>query len=286
MKKIFLLLLLALGACAHNTKFEVDNVKNVKDEKPEEDLVVTVFDTPKTINEAVHSPFRTPLFKERDIYRHPIDTLTFFNIKPTMNVLEVTPVTPWYSEILGPFLNDRGQYIMATQRHKISTFESNNFIEWSKRHPEIAKNMKSTTFDLLDPVQGLGEDSSVDAVLTFRNIHEWIASGNEDLMFKAFFKVLKQSGILGVVEHRAPKEQEGSKAALGYVREADVIKIAKKAGFKYLGRSEVNGNPKDTKDYEKGVWSLPPKFANKDKDREKYMEIGESDRMTLKFIKP
>lgn len=279
MKKLFLLSLLALASCAHNNEI----VEKSQEAVP---VVAEAFDTPKTINEAVNSPFRTPLFKERDIYRHPGDTLTFFGIKPTMKVLEVTPGTGWYSEILAPFLNDRGQYVMANHAANSPAPKSNHFAEWSKRFPDIAKNIASTIFDLSNPNLELGEESSMDAVLTFRNVHNWMASEKEDVAFNAFFKVLKKGGILGVVEHRAPNDRTDPKAPTGYVREGDVIKMARKAGFKYLGKSEVNSNPKDTKDYEKGVWSLPPTLTNKDKDRERYLAIGESDRMTLKFTKP
>lgn len=279
MKKLFLLSLLALASCAHNNEI----VEKSQEAAP---VVAEVFDTPKTINEAVNSPFRTPLFKERDIYRHPGDTLTFFGIKPTMKVLEVTPGTGWYSEILAPFLNDRGQYVMANHAANSPAPKSNHFSEWSKRFPDIAKNIATTTFDLSNPNLELGEESSMDAVLTFRNVHNWMASEKEDVAFNAFFKVLKKGGILGVVEHRAPNDRIDPKAPTGYVREGDVIKMARKAGFKYLGKSEVNSNPKDTKDYEKGVWSLPPTLTNKDKERERYLAIGESDRMTLKFTKP
>lgn len=268
-------------SCAHNRPSN----EQIND-KLEEEVVVEVFDTPKTISEAVNSPFRTSLFKERDIYRHPNDTLTFFGIKPTMSVLEVTPGTAWYSEILAPLLNDRGQYVMANHPENSPVPKSNHFVVWSKKHPDIAKNIKSTIFDLSNPNLTLGEDSSIDAVLTFRNVHNWMSSGKEDLAFKTFFNVLKKGGILGIVEHRAPRERIDPKARTGYVRESDVIKMARRAGFKYLGKSEVNMNAKDTKDYEKGVWSLPPTLTNKEQDREKYLAIGESDRMTLKFAKP
>ncbi len=241
---------------------------------------VTLFDIPKNIHEAVNSSFRTPLFKERDVYRHPIDTLTFFNIKPSMRVLEVTIESPWYYEILAPYLSTNGQYIMTNQAGE------GIMAEWSRLHPEIGNKIKKVNFNLSDPNLKLDEDSSVDAVLTFRSVHKWMESGVEDNVFEAFYNVLKKGGILGIVEHRAPRDSLAKSAKTGYVRELDVIKMAKRAGFKYFGKSEVNGNPKDTKDYPKGVWSLPPYFANQDKDREKYLEIGESDRMTLKFIKP
>ena len=292
MKKKVLLLILTLTSCAHDKINEIkqeNQVTQVTQENPdklESTGIVTLFDTPKTINEAVHSPFRTPLLKERDVYRHPIDTLTFFSIKPTMKVLEISQESPWYFEILAPFLNDNGLYIMANQMGTNSDLGLSHFNEWSKKHSEISKNIKNTAFNLLDPNFKLDEDSSVDAVLTFRNVHKWMESGVEDLVFEAFFKVLKNGGILGVVEHRALKDSTESSPAAGYIRELDVIRMAKKAGFKYYGKSEVNSNPKDTKDYKKGVWSLPPTLVNGRNDREKFTAIGESDRMTLKFTKP
>lgn len=257
---------------AEVAKAEVDNIE--------------IHDTPKTISEAVSSPFRTPSFKKRDIYRNPVDTLTFFRIKPNMKVMEVTPLTPWYSEILAPFLNDQGQYIMANSSGYDSAIKSEDFLNWASKHPYIAKNVHRIDFDLSNPNMTLGEDSSIDAVLTFRNIYHWIQAKKEELAFEAMFKVLKRGGILGVVEHRAPQDSLESKITAGYIKEIEVIRLARKAGFRYFGKSEVNGNPKDTKDYGKGVWSLPPNLINKKRDRDMYIEIGESDRMTLKFVKP
>lgn len=175
---------------------------------------------------------------------------------------------------------------MATHPVGSPVPQSAHLVEWSQKYPDIAKNMKSTIFDLNNPNLELGEEGSLDMVVTFRNVHNWMANDNEDVAFKAFFRVLKKGGTLGVVEHRAPNNRVDPKASSGYVREIDVIKMAKKAGFKYLGKSEVNSNPLDTKDYEKGVWTLPPTFALKQTDREKYEKIGESSRMTLKFSKP
>lgn len=279
MKQLILITLMTLSSCATHQGAPV---------KPTAAEVIApeFYITPKTIEQAVASPYRTPEFKERDMYRHPEDTLTFFGVKPSMKVLEITPGTGWYTEILAPFLNERGEYIMATQPAGSPVPQSGHIAEWSKKYPDIAKNMKSTTFDLNNPNLELGEEGSLDMVLTFRNVHNWMAKDNEDVAFKAFFKVLRKGGILGVVEHRAPNDRTDPKASTGYVRESDMIKMAKKAGFKYLGKSEVNSNPKDTKDYEKGVWTLPPTFALKQTDREKYQAIGESDRMTLKFSKP
>ncbi|MEA9356019.1 hypothetical protein SHI21_07400 [Bacteriovorax sp. PP10] len=279
MKQLILITLMTLSSCATHQGAPLKSAT-------EEVIAPEFYITPKTIEKAVSSPYRTPEFKERDMYRHPEDTLTFFGVKPTMKVLEITPGTGWYTEILAPFLNERGQYIMATHPAGSAAPQSGHIAEWSKKYPDIAKNMKSTIFDLSNPNLELGEEGSIDMVLTFRNVHNWMAKDNEDVAFKAFFKVLRKGGILGVVEHRAPNDRTDPKASTGYVRESDMIKMAKKAGFKYLGKSEVNSNPKDTKDYEKGVWTLPPTFALKKTDREKYQAIGESDRMTLKFSRP
>lgn len=282
MKYLLPLTLLIMSSCAHQGATTPATKSSIVVDAGAPEL----YDTPKTIEQAVASPFRTPKFKERDIYRHPGDTLTFFGVKPSMKVLEITPGTGWYTEILAPFLNDKGQYIMATHPAGSPVPQTSHFADWSKKFPDIAKNIKVVTFDLTNLNLELGEAGSLDMVLTFRNVHNWMAKGNEDVAFKAFAKVLKKGGILGVVEHRAPADRLDPKAPTGYVREGDVIKMAKKAGLKYIGKSEVNSNPKDTKDYEKGVWTLPPTFALKNSDREKYLAIGESDRMTLKFIKP
>lgn len=280
MKQLILVTLITMSSCAST------NQGAPLKSAAEEVIVPEVYITPKTIDQAVLSAYRSPEFKKRDIYRHPGDTLTFFGVKSSMKVLEITPGTGWYTEILAPFLYERGQYIVATHPAGSPVPQSGHMAQWSKKFPDIAQNIKSTTFDLSNPNLELGEEGSLDMVVTFRNVHNWMAKDNEDVAFNAFFKVLKQGGILGVVEHRAPNDRTDPKASTGYVRESDVIKMAKKAGFKYLGKSEVNSNPLDTKDYEKGVWTLPPTFALKQTDREKYEAIGESDRMTLKFSKP
>lgn len=279
MKYLILLAVFSLASCSHQKKFETPQTK-------EENIVVQNHPTPKTIEEAVNSSFRTPAFKERDMYRHPVDTLTFFGVKSSMKVLEITPGTGWYTEILAPFLSDKGQYVMANHAANSPAPRSSHIANWSKMHPEVAGKMMTTTFNPKDESSLLGEASSMDMVLTFRNVHNWMAAGTEDNAFKSFYTVLKRGGILGVVEHRAPESWNDPKAEKGYVRESDVIRMAKKAGFKYLGKSAINSNPKDTKDYPNGVWTLPPTYTLKDEEREKYQAIGESDRMTLKFSKP
>lgn len=277
MKKLVLISLLVLSACAHKEAAKV----------VEAPVVPEVFATPKTIEEAVASPFRTTTFTTRDVYRHPVETLKFFGLKPNMKVIEIAPGAGWYMEILAPFLNDKGHYTMAARLTPATgEFQTNAPAEWAKKHPEIAKNISAVDFDLSLPEVKLGAPASVNMVLTFRNVHNWMSKQNENIAFKAFYKVLKRGGILGVVEHRANVDQKDPLAKSGYVRESDVIKMAKKAGFHLVAKSEINANPKDTKDYENGVWTLPPTLTLKDQDREKYLAIGESDRMTLKFVKP
>lgn len=215
---------------------------------------------PQTISEALVSRYRTPGNEKRDLHRHPADTLEFFGIKPDMTVVEISPGAGWYAEILAPYLSPHGKYVAAAV--PVVDFAPPKMVD-------------------------IGGENSADMVLTFRNVHNWAAAGGEKEAFKAFFKVLKPGGILGVVEHRAGKKhKKDPKYKSGYVPENDVIVMAERAGFKLVGKSEVNANSKDRKNYPKGVWTLPPTFADGEKNRARYAEIGESDRMTLKFMKP
>ncbi len=241
--------------------------------------------TPKTIEEAVQSTYRSPENRARDQYRHPVETLNFFGLKPEMTVIEISPGTGWYMEILAPLLHERGQYIAALVPSESSehTAQLNSKVtSWIKAHPELESKIKTVSFA---PPAALTEDGSADMVLTFRNVHNWASAGTDQAAFHSFFKALKPGGILGVAEHRANAKGKRNPKS-GYMREADIIKMAKKAGFKLDAKSEINANPKDTKDYADGVWTLPPVLRLGDKDREKYLAIGESDRMTLRFVKP
>jgi predicted methyltransferase len=242
---------------------------------------------PATIEQAVQSPYRTESNRARDQYRHPVETLNFFGLQPNMNVVEIYPGAGWYMEILAPLLVGQGHYTaagpVATPDHEEIGKMNAKVDAWKTAHPEIAE--KITTIAFQPPGQvDLGPADSADMVLTFRNVHNWMEKGGEKAAFKAFFKVLKPGGVLGVVEHRA--NAKGKHSSKGYVREASVIAAAKAAGFKLDKKSEINANPKDTKDYADGVWTLPPVLRLGDKDRDKYMAIGESDRMTLRFVKP
>jgi predicted methyltransferase len=221
----------------------------------------------------------------RDNARHPYETLSFFGIKPTMTVVELVPGGGWYTEILAPYLRDKGKYIGAGA----APDKKGGMAFRAKLDANPALYGKATMAVFEPPSRyEIAPAGSVDMVLTFRNLHNWVGNGEEALAttFKEIHKVLKPGGVLGLVDHRLPVAmKQDEKASSGYVHEAYVIKLAESAGFKLAGKSEVNANPKDKADHEKGVWTLPPVLANKDKDREKYMAIGESDRMTLKFVK-
>ena len=230
--------------------------------------------------------WRSDANKARDTYRHPQQTLAFFGIGPEQTVIEIAPGAGWYTEILAPLLKDSGHYIAAFAEDASSDYAKKSNEKFRALLEKDAAEFGPTqqvAFDPKAPV--LGAPDSADAVLTFRNVHNWVSSDTAPLMFQAFFDVLKPGGTLGVVEHRAAAGAEPDTKS-GYLPQDEVIELATKAGFKLVAQSEINANPKDTKDYEKGVWTLPPNLALGDQDREKYLAIGESDRMTLKFEKP
>lgn len=270
MKHLIFLSLIILSSCSHQEPSSSTGISPV---------------TPETLEDAVASSFRTSAFKVRDIHRHPTETLKFFGVKPTMTVVEIIPGNGWYLEILAPFLSEKGQYIMATRTPILAAGQAGAVADWLKTYPTIAKNISEVNFDLSASDLSIGAPGSADMVLTFRNVHNWMSKNTHNLAFKSFYKVLKKGGILGVVEHRASENNKDSLAKSGYVRQSDVIKMAKKAGFRLQAQSEINANTKDLKNHPKGVWTLPPTLTMKDQDREKYETIGESDRMTLRFIK-
>ncbi|MFZ6798302.1 class I SAM-dependent methyltransferase [Undibacterium sp. Di24W] len=229
---------------------------------------------------AISSTQRTPANVLRDGARHPYATLTVFGIKPTMTVVELAPGGGWYTEILGPYLRNQGKLILAGA--------GKNLKEKMTATPAMYDKVAIGEFDPAKKID-YAPKNSVDMVLTFRNVHNWIGinPAAAKLVFQSAFDALKPGGVFGVVEHRLPTTmKQDEKASSGYVHEAFVVQLAESVGFKLVGSSEVNANPKDKADHENGVWALPPVLANKDKDKEKYLAIGESDRMTLKFIKP
>jgi predicted methyltransferase len=241
---------------------------------------------------AIASPVRTPKFTARDVYRHPLETLRFFGLRPDQTVVEIWPGRGWYMEILAPYLHDDGKYyaaIEATHVAGASREAKENAAFLRKRIASDPAHFGKVIVTELHPPQltEICPPGTADLVLTFRNVHNWIAAGDQQAQFDAFFKALKPGGMLGVVEHRArPGTSLEEMSKSGYVDEAYLRKLAGAAGFRFEAASPINDNPKDTKDYTEGVWTLPPTLELGDTDRAKYLAIGESDRMTLKFVKP
>ena len=236
---------------------------------------------------AISSSDRTPEYMDRDQFRHPKETLIFMGISSDMNVVELWPSRGWYSEILAPFLKEEGNYLGAGL--------DPNYSSWAKRvikrnadrraQNEIFSSMQMTTL-FIDETP-ITNKNSVDMVLTFRNLHNWLKAERLMDVFNKSYAVLKPGGIFGVVEHRAiPGTSIEDMNKSGYVTEKLAIEYAEKAGFVLIATSEINANPKDGTIHPKGVWTLPPTLRLGDEDKEKYLAIGESDRMTLKFIKP
>lgn len=237
----------------------------------------------------LQSSHRTPAFVERDVYRHPGETLAFFGLKPTMTVVEIWPGGGWYTEILAPYLKG-GKFYAAhfAKDTGVNYFRNSRraFEEKVKAYPDVYQAMTMAEFSPKMNKLTVPE-TSADLVLTFRNVHNWLRSINEAEAFALFYKALKPGGVLGVVEHRAKPNASWEKMKQsGYMTEAYVIALAEKAGFVLDASSEINANPKDNADHPKGVWTLLPTLRMKDKNRAKYVAIGESDRMTLRFKKP
>jgi len=241
---------------------------------------------------AVASPSRTPDYVKRDVYRHPYETLSFFGIRPDMTVVELSPGGGWYTEILAPYLREHGKLIAAgNELASPSAGErraAERFLARMNANPSVYNKVAMGVFAPPRKIE-LAPPGSVDMVLTFRNIHNWIPDGPQNMkaLFDNVYATLKPGGVLGVEEHRLPPDRVQDKdAGSGYMHEAYVIQLAEASGFKLAAKSEINANPKDNADHKGGVWALPPTYTNKDEDHAKYEAIGESDRMTLKFIKP
>lgn len=245
----------------------------------------TQISIPPAIQQAVAGDWRSAKNRLRDVYRHPAETLAFLQVRPTASVIEITPGGGWFSEILAPLLKTQGSYIAATPQGKEGSEDAINEAKLRAKFAADAQHFgaaKIIEFDPNHPV--FGKTASADIVLTFRNVHNWVKSGNAAAYFKAFHDVLKPGGILGIEDHRAVA---GSDLDInsGYLPEDYVIKLATDAGFRLDASSEINANPKDSKNYPKGVWTLPPSLALGAQDRDKYLAIGESDRFTLRFVR-
>ena len=298
MKKTAIALCLAvlLAACGHEDKQETAAVAPAKPAAAPADQPATP--TPPAsasdllgpkLDTVLAGSWRSEKNKARDEYRHPKETLEFFGLKPGATLIEITPGGGWYTEILAPLLKGNGTYIAAVGKPKNPQGEAardqSGLAKKFADDPAEYGEAKTIEFDGSAP--NFGPAGSADMVVTFRNAHNWASAGTAPAMFKAFFDVLKPGGVLGVTDHRAADGADVEKTKeKGYVPTDYVVKLATDAGFKLVAQSEINANPKDTKDYEKGVWTLPPTFELGDKDHEKYAAIGESDRMTLKFVKP
>lgn len=238
---------------------------------------------------AVAAPTRTAINVARDKYRNPAATLAFFGVKPTDTVVEIWPGGGWYTEILAPYLRDQGHLIVATSPGAATASIG------KKLDADLAAYRKVGRANFPLVLGGTGVASgSVDAVLTFRNVHNWqmgyLANDKRDYAeaaFREIYAMLKPGGVLGIEDHRLPEAMDSAlEHSSGYMKVSTIRMLAKKAGFLPAGASEINANPRDTHNYPNGVWTLPPTYTDKDIDRARYAAIGESDRMTLKFIKP
>ena len=248
---------------------------------------VTAGVTTHTLDAAIAGNWRSPKNTARDQYRHPRETLTFFGVGPAQTVIEITPGGGWYSEILAPYLDANGHYIGALVKPSKPDGEAAGDQQAiaKKFAADPAHYGHATTIEFDPKAPVLGPPASADVVLTFRNVHNWVMAGTQAAMFGAFFDVLKPGGVLGVTDHRA-KAGAATDGQHGYVTEQQVIDYATAAGFKLDAKSDINANPKDRKDYPQGVWTLPPTLQLGEAGKATYLAIGESDRMTLRFVKP
>jgi predicted methyltransferase len=248
-------------------------------------------DVETLIDRAMTGAHRSDKNKARDKYRHPKETLVFFGLRPDMSVVEITPGAGWYTEILGPVLREHGRlqaalFALTPQSSEGQRNNDRNYRSLLEEHRSVLGDVRLAV--LSPESMQVAPPGSTDLVLTFRNVHNWAKAGTVEVMFKAFYDALKPGGVLGVVEHRAaPGTPFPRQVDSGYMTEQYVIEAAQRAGFKLANKSEINANPRDTKDYPGGVWTLPPTLRNvTDAEKPKYQAIGESDRMTLKFDRP
>ena len=243
------------------------------------------------LDTVIQGPHRSDANRARDQYRHPKETLLFFGLKPEMTVVEISPANGWYTEIIGPLLKQQGRYypavpLLTDDMPETMKRRDTAYRQMLKSAPELYGEPTIATYDAAAPA--FAPAGTADVVVTFRNVHNWAKAGHTQSMFNGFFQALKPGGVLGVVEHRAkPGTPLSKQIESGYMTEQFVIEAATAAGFKLDRSSEINSNALDTKDHPGGVWNLPPNLRGvAEGDKPKYRAIGESDRMTLRFVKP
>jgi predicted methyltransferase len=250
--------------------------------------------TSAALDNALAGSHRSDRNKARDRFRHPKETLTFFGLRLDMTVVEIWPGGGWYTEVLAPVLKGKGKLYVAQYGSNTSfdyqREENAALKDKVRKNPEVFGEVQFTALGVPNEL-AIAPPGTADLVVTFRNVHNWLEPQYKQdpaKIFGAFFAALKPGGILGITDHRWPDPRtEDPKAENGYVSEERVIALAKAAGFEFIGRSDINRNPKDTHDHKNGVWTLPPDLSvPQGEDRQKYLDIGESDRMTLRFRKP
>ncbi len=243
--------------------------------------------------QAVHeNPRRSDADRARDRYRHPVDTLRFFGIRPEMTIVELHPGGGWYTRILAPLVRGKGRWIGAEYDPELFAPDSRfrkamlSFPRRVRENPDLYGANAGSGYVAKGDYAAPG---TVDMILGIRFMHNWIRNGIADRALEAAYRALRPGGVLAIVQHRAGENDERDTLTLannGYVKESTLIRMAVQHGFKLIDRSDINANPKDDRHHPRGVWTLPPTLALGDKDRARYLAIGESDRMTLKFVKP
>jgi len=261
-RALSLALVVALGGCAH---------------APRDRLA-----------ELAASPHRTSANVARDAHRHPLEVIEFLGIRETSTVVEILPGSAgYYLEILAPYLKERGRYVAASRAPSAPPrywADHQKLLARLKAQPGLYGKVEVTQFDA--GKHEIAAPASADFVLTFRNLHNWVERGEAEGALAAFHRALKPGGILGVVDHRGRTDlSQEAQMKSGYLREDFAVALIERAGFRLVAKSGVNANARDTKDHPEGVWTLPPTLRLKDRDRAKYLAIGESDRFTLKFEK-
>ena len=251
----------------------------------------------KSLQKAIDGKHRTEAYVARDKYRNPLKTLQLFDVQPHHTVVEVWPGGGWYTESLAPYLRKEGKLIAAhyDSNDKQAGYRPRSRASFEKKmeeNPKVFSKVQTVSlmFDETEKTLAIAaaDANSVDRVVTFRNAHGWFMKGTTDAAMQHFFDILKPGGKLGLVQHRADEDQNWMSKNIGYVGREYIIAAALKAGFKLEAEGHFNRNPLDNKRYEKGVWQLPPTLRGSKTPEAKapYLAIGESDRMTLVFIKP